>query len=176
MPEQRIRGIVMFPSQFFLVFLQSQTETVMANTGYSEFGYNEFLVWRTIMSIKIAKRINCNFIGGRAKLILLSIIFISYTFGLLPHYERVSFVCAAFIISCLMLRHWFLPIMQMFSTVETVSQYYCGCIYAGLKRYIYKTAEIFVCLSVPPFFSRHDRRTATKFGPHIRVDMGLILS
>ena len=34
-----------------------------------------------------------------------------------------------------------------------------------------------VCLSVclyPPF--RHDRRTATKFGTHIRVDMGLIFS
>ena len=43
---------------------------------------------------------------------------------------------------------------------------------------LYKAAVFFVCLSVclyPPFF-RHDRRTATKFGTHIRVDMGLILS
>ena len=34
----------------------------------------------------------------------------------------------------------------------------------------------FVCLSVPPPPFRHDCRTATKFGTHIRVDMGLILS
>ena len=40
-----------------------------------------------------------------------------------------------------------------------------------------KLQRPFVCLSVctPPFF-RHDRRTATKFGTHMRVDMGLILS
>ena len=49
---------------------------------------------------------------------------------------------------------------------------------------LYKAAEIFVCLSAclsvclypPPLFFRHDRRTATKFGTHIRLDMGLILS
>ena len=32
---------------------------------------------------------------------------INYTFALLPHYERVSFACATFIISWLRLRHWF---------------------------------------------------------------------
>ena len=43
--------------------------------------------------------------------------------------------------------------------------------------YYLKLERPFVYLSVctPPFF-RHDRRTATKFGTHIRVDMGLILS
>ena len=45
---------------------------------------------------------------------------------------------------------------------------------------LYKAAEIFVCLSaclsVPPPFFRHDRRTATKFGTHVRVDTGPILS
>ena len=30
------------------------------------------------------------------------------SFALLPHYERVSFACAAFIISWLRIRHWFL--------------------------------------------------------------------
>ena len=42
----------------------------------------------------------------------------------------------------------------------------------------YKTAASLVCLCVctPPPFFRHDQRTATKFGTHIRVDMGLILS
>ena len=40
--------------------------------------------------------------------------------------------------------------------------------------YYIKLQRPFVCLS-PPFF-RHDRRTTTKFGTHIRVDMGLILS
>ena len=32
----------------------------------------------------------------------------------------------------------------------------------------------FVCLSVPPFF-RHDRRTATKFGTHNRIEAVQIL-
>ena len=41
--------------------------------------------------------------------------------------------------------------------------------------YYIKLQLPFVCLSVRPFF-RYDRRTATKFGTHIRVDMGLILS
>ena len=45
---------------------------------------------------------------------------------------------------------------------------------------LYKAAEIFVCLSVclsvTPLFFRHDRRTATKFDTHVRVDTGLILS
>ena len=41
---------------------------------------------------------------------------------------------------------------------------------------LYKAAVFFVCLSVPPLFFRHDRRIATKFGTHIRVDMGPILS
>ena len=47
-----------------------------------------------------------------------------------------------------------------------------------ITNLLYKAAVFFVCLSVPPppFFFRHDRRTATKFGKHIRVDMGLILS
>ena len=33
-----------------------------------------------------------------------------------------------------------------------------------------------VCLSVvpPPFFFRHDRLTATKFGTHMRIDLGVI--
>ena len=41
--------------------------------------------------------------------------------------------------------------------------------------YIKLQFSLSVCLSVPlpPF--RHDRRTATKFGTHIRVDTGLIL-
>ena len=34
----------------------------------------------------------------------------------------------------------------------------------------------FVCLSVPLLFFRHDRRTATKFGTHIRIDTGLALT
>ena len=42
--------------------------------------------------------------------------------------------------------------------------------------YYIKLQLPFVCLSVYPIFFRHDRRTATKFGTHIRVDMGLILS
>ncbi len=52
----------------------------------------------------------------------------------------------------------------------------------GPAYLLYKAAVFFVCLSVclsvctPPPFFRHDRRTATKFGTHIRVDMGLILS
>ena len=33
-------------------------------------------------------------------IIIIIIITISYTFALLPHYERVSFTCVAFIISC----------------------------------------------------------------------------
>ena len=38
-------------------------------------------------------------------------------------------------------------------------------------------AAVSFCLSVPPPpLFRHERRTATKFGTHIRVDMGLILS
>ena len=46
-----------------------------------------------------------------------------------------------------------------------------------LASLLYKAAVFFVWLSVctPPLF-RHDRRTATKFGTHIRVDTGLILS
>ncbi len=46
----------------------------------------------------------------------------------------------------------------------------------GLYNLLYKAAVFFVCLSVPPPFFRHDRRTATTFGTHIRVDTGLILS
>ena len=46
----------------------------------------------------------------------------------------------------------------------------------AIRHLLYKVAVFFVCLSVPPIFFRHDRRTATKFGTHIRVDMGLILS
>ena len=44
-------------------------------------------------------------------------------------------------------------------------------------RLLYKAA-VSLCLSVclSPFFFRHDRQTATKFGTYIRVDMGLILS
>ena len=38
--------------------------------------------------------------------------------------------------------------------------------------YYIKLQRPFVCT---PFF-RHDRQTATKFGTHIRIDMGLILS
>ena len=45
--------------------------------------------------------------------------------------------------------------------------------------YYIKLQRPFVCLCVctpPPPFFRHDRRNATKFGTHIRIDMGLILS
>ena len=36
-----------------------------------------------------------------------------------------------------------------------------------------KSICLYVCLSVPPPF-RHDRRTATKFGMHMRIDLGII--
>ena len=45
-----------------------------------------------------------------------------------------------------------------------------------LVYYIKLQFSLSGCLSVPPLFFRHDRRTATKFGTHIRVDTGLILS
>ena len=53
--------------------------------------------------------------------------------------------------------------------------------FAKYVIYYIKAAVVFVCLYVclyppPPLYFRHDRRTATKFGTHTRVDMGLILS
>ena len=36
--------------------------------------------------------------------------------------------------------------------------------------------SVYLSVCTPPPFFRHDRRTATKFGTHVRVDMGLILS
>ena len=45
----------------------------------------------------------------------------------------------------------------------------CLYLYTSLHL-LYKAAVFFVCLSIPPLF-RHDRRTATKFGTHIRVDI-----
>ena len=48
----------------------------------------------------------------------------------------------------------------------------CVCMYVCLSVFLYVC--LFVCLSVciPPF--RHDRRTATKFGMHLQIDLGMI--
>ena len=53
------------------------------------------------------------------------------------------------------------------------SQAYCQ-IKSNTIYYIKLQFSLSVCL-YPPFF-RHDRRNATKFGTHIWVDMGFILS
>ena len=64
----------------------------------------------------------------------------------------------------------------------------CKCLHTGPENtgiyYIKLQKSLSVCLPVclsvclypPPHFFRHDRRTATKFGTHVRVDTGLILS
>ena len=56
----------------------------------------------------------------------------------------------------------------------------CELLFCLLNYYIYynyKDATVLlsvcVCLSVSPFF-RHDRRTVTKFGMHMRIDRGMV--
>ena len=48
-------------------------------------------------------------------------------------------------------------------------------VYYTLYIYI-KLQHPFVGVSVPPPFFRYEGRTATKFGTHIRIDMGLALT
>ena len=48
----------------------------------------------------------------------------------------------------------------------------CYSGYLSGNKYEEKASVAIVCLY--PIFSRHDRRTATKYCTHIRIDMGLI--
>ena len=43
------------------------------------------------------------------------------------------------------------------------------------QTYLKKFNNVCVC-TPPPLFFRHDRRTATKFGRHVRIDTGLALT